>query len=108
MKLGMSKFGGGEKKMSNVLSELYMRGEVDIHGKLTRPKRKAKKAGMILLTSVILILCLVVTLYASTLYTFLETKPDWGRNGIVMIKIGGFTSPGDMGIRIDGSMLMLL
>ena len=94
--------------MNPPLTDLCFRGIVDKHGKLTRPKRKAKKAGLILLISAVLILCLVVTLYASTLYTFLETKPDWGRNGIVMIKIGGFTSPGDMGIRIDGSMLMLL
>ena len=95
--------------MSNVLSEQYMRGEVDIHGKLTRPKRKAKKAGLILLTSVILILCLVVTLYASTLYTFLETKPDWGSNGLIIIDLTPLSSPGgDMGIRIDGSMLMLM
>lgn len=93
--------------MSNALSDLYMRGMVDRQGKLIRPSKKIR-AGLILLISAVLVLCLVVTLYASPICTFLETKPDWGINGFIIIDLTPFSSPGDLGIRIDGSMLMLI
>jgi hypothetical protein len=59
----------------------------------------------ILLVAVLLVLCLYVGVLAAEVGSYLQTKPDWGENGLTVIYLGDTVG---MGIRIDGSYLVLL
>lgn len=69
-----------------------------------KPKRKRNMIALLLCA--LLVLTLAVGVYAASFTNLVETKSNWGENGVIVLPLG--SPPYDMGIRIDGSYLILL
>lgn len=89
--------------MSNALSDLYMRGKLNGMGSPVKPT--IKKKGFTLIVAVLLVLTLVASAFAGTIYSTVQLKDDWGAKGVIILPLLG--GDPDFGIRIDGSILLI-
>lgn len=87
----------------NALSEQYERGKLNGMGSPVNPV--TKKKAFTFIVAVFLVLSLVASAFAGTIYSTIQLKDDWGARGIIILPLlgGGHT----LGIRIDGGILLM-